>query len=42
MVRKNVLENPNTIVAVQVRRSNEANVMGEGERCGESDNDQKV
>ena len=29
---RNMLENPNAIVAVQVGRSNEANVMGEGER----------
>ena len=37
-----MLENPNVIVAVQVGRSNDANAMGEGERRGESDNDQKV
>ena len=37
-----MLENPNAIVAVQVRRSNDTNVMGEGERRGESDNGQKV
>ena len=39
---RNMLENPNAIVAVQVGRSNEANAMGEGERRGESDNGQKV
>ena len=40
---KIMLENPNAIVAVEVRRSNDANVMGrERERCGESDNSQKV
>ena len=37
-----MLENPNVIVAVQVGRSSEANVMGEGERRGESNNGQKV
>ena len=37
-----MLENPNAIVAVQVRRSNDANAMGEGERRGESNNGQKV
>ena len=37
-----MLENPNVIVVVQVGRSNEANVMGERERRGESDNGQKV
>ena len=37
-----MLENPNAIVAVQVGRSNKANAMGEGERCGESNNGQKV
>ena len=37
-----MLENPNAIVAVQVGRSSEANAMGEGGRCGESDNGQKV
>ena len=37
-----MLENLNMIVAVQVRRSNDANVMGESERCRESDNGQKV
>ena len=37
-----MLENLNAIVAVQVRRSNNANAMGEGERRGESDNGQKV
>ena len=37
-----MLENLNAIVAVQVRRSNDANAMGEKERCGESDNGQKV
>ena len=36
------MENLNAIVAVQVGRSNDANVMGEGERCGESNNGQKV
>ena len=36
------MENPNAIVAVQVGRSNDANAMGERERCGESDNGQKV
>ena len=41
-VRNNVLENPNAIVAMQVGRSNDANVMGERERRGESDNGQKV
>ena len=37
-----MLENPNAIVAVQVRRSNDANAMGEGERHRESNNGQKV
>ena len=37
-----MLENPNAIVVVQVGRSNEANVMGEGERRRESNNGQKV
>ena len=37
-----MLENPNMIVAVGVRRSNDANAMGERERRGESDNSQKV
>ena len=37
-----MLENPNAIVAVEVRRSNDANVMGERERRRESDNGQKV
>ena len=37
-----MLENPNAIVVVQVRRSNDANAMGERERRGESDNGQKV
>ena len=37
-----MLENPNTIVAVEVRRSNDANAMGERERRGESNNGQKV
>ena len=36
------MENLNAIVAVQVGRSNDANAMGESERCGESDNGQKV
>ena len=37
-----MLENLNAIVAVQVRRSNDANAMGERERHGESDNGQRV
>ena len=37
-----MLEKLNTIVAVQIRRSNDANAMGEGERRGESNNGQKV
>ena len=37
-----MLENPNAIVAMQVGSSNDENAMGEGERCGESDNGQKV
>ena len=37
-----MLENPNEIVAVQVRRSNDANAMGERETHRESDNGQKV
>ena len=37
-----MLENPNAIVAMQVRRSNDENAMGERERCRESDNGQKV
>ena len=40
---KIMLENPNAIVAVEVRRSNDTNVMGrERERRGESNNSQKV
>ena len=37
-----MLENTNAIVAVQVGKSNDTNVMGERETCGESDNGQKV
>ena len=38
-----MLENPNMIVVVEVRRSNDTNVMGrERERRGESNNSQKV
>ena len=37
-----MLENLNTIVVMQVGRSNNANAMGERERCRESDNGQKV
>ena len=37
-----MLENPNVIVVVEVGRSNDANAMGERERCGESNNGQKV
>ena len=37
-----MLENPNAIVAVEVRRSNDANAMGVRERHGESNNGQKV
>ena len=37
-----MLENPNAIVAVEVRRSNDVNVIGERERHGESDSSQKV
>ena len=36
------MENPNVIVAMQVGRSNNANVMGERERRRESNNGQKV
>ena len=41
-IEKMLLENLNAIVAVQVRRSNNTNAMGEGERRGESDNGKKV
>ena len=37
-----MLENPNVIVVVEVGRSNDTNAMGERERCGKSDNSQKV
>ena len=37
-----MLENPNAIVAVEVGRSNDTKPMGERERCGESNNSQKV
>ena len=37
-----MLENLNAIVVVEVRRSNDANAMGERERRGESNNSQKV
>ena len=37
-----MLENPNVIVAMQVRRSNDENAMGERETHRESDNGQKV
>ena len=36
------MENPNAIVVMQVRRSNDENAMGERERRGESNNGQKV
>ena len=33
-----MLENPNVIVAVEVRRSNDANLMGERERERDAEN----
>ena len=36
------MENPNAIVMMQVRRSNDENAMGERERRRESNNGQKV